>query len=170
MPTVTGLGHVGLYVSDFERSLDFYTRVIGLQPSDVDWERRFAFLSTQPDEEHHEVFLMDAPDKVAPDGVQQVSFRCASLDDVLGFKRVFAAEKVRIDQEVTHGNAVSIYFFDPDGYRLEVYWKAPREVHPPFLTPIDLTANEDGIMRQVDAAIARIRPNQAVGAEGKARP
>jgi len=164
MPAVTGLGHVGLYVSDFERSVDFYTRVIGLKPSDVDWQRRYAFLSAHPEEEHHEVFLMDAPDKVTPDGVQQASFRCASLDDVLAFKQVFAQENVRIDQEVTHGNAVSIYFFDPDGYRLEVYWKAPREVHPPFLAPIDLTQSKDDVMRQVDEAIARMRPDQVASA------
>lgn len=164
MPAVTGLGHVGFFVSDFERSLDFYTRVIGLKASDVDWDRRFAFLSAHPDEEHHEVFLMDAPDKVEPKGIQQASFRCASLDDVLDFKRVFAEENVRIDQEVTHGNAVSIYFFDPDGYRLEVYWKAPREVHPPFAVPIDLTRDKEGVMQQVDEAIGRMRPDQAVTA------
>jgi len=164
MPAVTGLGHVGFFVSDFEHSLDFYTRVIGLQASDVDWQRRYAFLSAHPDEEHHEVFLMDAPDKVDPNGIQQASFRCASLADVLEFKRVFATEKVRIDQEITHGNAVSIYFFDPDGYRLEVYWKAPREVHPPFAAPIDLTQNEDGVMQQVDEAIARMRPDQVATA------
>jgi len=164
MPAVTGLGHVGFYVSNFERSLDFYTRVLGLKASDVDWQRRFAFLSAHPDEEHHEVFLMDAPDRVAPGGVQQASFRCGNLDDVMEFKRVFAEEEVRIDQEITHGNAVSIYFFDPDGYRLEVYWKAPREVHPPFAVPIDLTQSKDGIMEQVDAAIAKMRPDQAVGA------
>jgi catechol 2,3-dioxygenase-like lactoylglutathione lyase family enzyme len=158
MPAVTGLGHVGFYVSDFDRSVDFYTRVIGLQKSDVDYQRRFAFLSAHPEEEHHEVFLMEAPDKVDPKGVQQASFRCASLDDVVAFKKVFAEEEVRIDQEVTHGNAVSIYFFDPDGYRLEVYWKAPREVHPPFAAPIDLTKSNDEIMRQVDEAITRIRP------------
>src|SRR5437867_2462866 len=165
MPAVIGLGHVGFFVSDFERSLDFYTRVIGLQKSDVDWDRRFAFLSAHPNEEHHEVFLMDAPELVDPKGTQQMSFRCASLEDVLAFKRVFADEDVKIDIEVTHGNAVSIYFFDPDGYRLEVYWKVPREVHPPFAVPVDLTQSKDDIMRQVDEAIGRMRPDQAKAAQ-----
>ncbi len=158
MPAVMGLGHVGFYVSNFERSLDFYTRILGLKESDVDWDRRFAFLSAHPEEEHHELFFMEAPDKVDPRGLHQASFRCASLEDVLEFHRVFEAEQVPIDIEVTHGNAVSIYFFDPDGYRLEVYWKAPREVHPPFSAPIDLTVGKDEVMRQVDEAIARIRP------------
>jgi catechol 2,3-dioxygenase-like lactoylglutathione lyase family enzyme len=162
MPAVTGLGHVGFFVSNFERSLDFYTRVIGLRESDVDWERRFAFLSAHPDEEHHEVFLMEAPDNVDPKGLQQASFRCASLEDVLEFKKVFAAENVRIHEEVTHGNAVSIYFYDPDGHHLEVYWKSPREVHPPFLFPVDLTVTPDEVMAQVDEAIARIRPSAKV--------
>ena len=101
--------------------LDLFKRNEGLAASDVDWQRRYAFLSAHPEKEHHEVFLMDAPDKVGPDGLQQASFRCASLDDVIEFKRVFAEENVRIDEEITHGNAVSIYFFDPVNHiRLEL--------------------------------------------------
>ena len=161
MPAVTGLGHVGFFVSDFERSLDFYTRVIGLKKSDIDWDRRFAFLSAHPEDEHHEIFLMDAPELVDPKGTQQVSFHCASLEDVLAFKKVFAEENVKVDLEVTHGNAVGIYFFDPDGYRLEVYWKVPRDVHPPFQVPIDLTRDKEEVLRQVDEAIAKICPAAA---------
>jgi hypothetical protein len=41
---------------------------------------------------------------------------------------------------------------------LEVYWRVPREVHPPFQVPIDLTKSKDEILVDIDAAIARIRP------------
>lgn len=149
MPQVTSLGHVGLYVKDYERAKDFYTRVLGLHLTDEDPQRKMAFLSAQPDTEHHEVLLAAARDAVGPNAVQQVSFHCASLGDVREFWKTLQREEVEIIETITHGNAVSVYFYDPERYRLEVYWDTGLAVRQPFKKSIDLSADDEGVMRQV---------------------
>ena len=59
MPSVSGLGHVGIYVNDLMKQRDFYSRVMGLEVTDEDLEDRgMVFLSANPEEEHHEFVLM----------------------------------------------------------------------------------------------------------------
>jgi len=50
----------------------------------------------------------------------------------------FKAEGVPVQQEVTHGNAYGIYFFDPEGNRGEVYLRIPRDVRQPFRKTLNL--------------------------------
>ena len=54
--------------------------------------------------------------------LQQVSFRTNSLDDVIGYYKRLHEKKVKFDMVVSHGNAVGIYFRDPEDNRLEIYW------------------------------------------------
>ena len=58
MPTISGLGHVGLYCFDLEVQERFYTEVLGLTKTDEYRERGLVFLSAQPDVEHHELLLV----------------------------------------------------------------------------------------------------------------
>jgi len=130
---ITGLGHTGLWVNDLERMRDFYTRVLGLTVTDEDAEYGIVFLSAQPEEEHHEFVLQRG--RTAPDSAKlthQISWRVSSLEDLREFHRRFVAEGVRVQQEVTHGNAFGIYFFDPEGNRNEVYLRIDRDVRQPF--------------------------------------
>ena len=159
MPQIAELGHVGLFVNDLERSRKFYTEVLGLHVTDEDQNMGVVFLSSRPDVEHHELVLCGGRD--APSGtrlVQQVSFRCSTLDDVLEFHKRFVAEGVTVDMTVTHGNAVGVYFEDPDGNIAEVYWSTGIPATQPFLEHLDLTQTPDALMAQVrelvDAAVA----------------
>jgi catechol 2,3-dioxygenase-like lactoylglutathione lyase family enzyme len=54
VPTISGLGHVGLYCFDLAAQERFYTEVLGLTKTDEDRELGMVFLSAQPDQEHHE--------------------------------------------------------------------------------------------------------------------
>src|SRR3954467_6440126 len=77
---IAGLGHTGFWVHDLEKMRDFYSRVIGLTVTDEDEERGIVFLSSRPDEEHHEFVLQRG--RTAPDGAKlthQVSWRVDSL-------------------------------------------------------------------------------------------
>ena len=155
MPTITSIGHVGIYCDDLEKQLDFYTRVLGFKVSDSDPARGFYFLTTQPETEHHMVLLRPGG---RGDGkvMQQLSFHTGSMGEVRDFYHRLQAEGARIDDTVTHGNAVSVYFYDPEGNRLEIYWTNDILVAQPFREEIDLDADDAAVTAQVEEAVARI--------------
>jgi catechol-2,3-dioxygenase len=146
MPQVMSLGHVGLYVRDIERSKAFYRDILGLKVSDQSPKTGSVFMTAKDRlEEHHELLLVPGRE----DGgkiVQQLSFRCGSLADVKGFYRVFLERNVPIIRTVSHGNAVGLYFQDPDGNQVEVYWPTGVDWPQPFGKPVDLTASDEEIM------------------------
>jgi catechol-2,3-dioxygenase len=150
MPAISGLGHVGLYCSDLALQEEFYTEVLGLTKTDEDQERGMVFLSSQPDVEHHELLLLRGRN-VGREArvVQQVSFRCPSLADVTSFHRRFRERSVKVDMVVSHGNAIGVYFYDPEGNRGEIYCATGLAARQPFLQPVNLDDEPDEIMRMV---------------------
>ena len=153
-PTPARLGHVGLHVTDLERAKEFYRDVVGLQITDEDPHIGMVFMSTQPKEEHHELLLCSG--RNAPRDamvVQQVSFRCNSLEDIRQYHQRFQERNVPIEYEVHHGNAVAIYFYDPDGNRCEVYWNTGLEARQPYLQRVDLDRSGDEILAAIQASV-----------------
>jgi catechol 2,3-dioxygenase-like lactoylglutathione lyase family enzyme len=145
MPKVLSLGHVGLYVRDIERSKAFYRDILGLTISDQNPKTGSAFMTAKDRrEEHHELLLI--PGREDGKVVQQISFRCGSLADVKGFYRLFLEHKIPIVRVVSHGNAVGVYFHDPDGNQVEVYWPTGVDWPQPFGKPIDLSASDEEII------------------------
>ena len=146
MAKVQGLGHVGLYVRDVERELVFFRDVIGLQVTDRS-ETGSTFMSARPEEEHHELLL--APNPEAATGPQQISFYCGSLAELKEYRQRFLEHGVQFERIVTHGNAIGIYVFDPEGNRVEVYWHTGVKWPQPFGKQIDLTRSDDEIVAAV---------------------
>ena len=139
MPRIRELGHVGLYCDDLGKMRDFYARVLGLAIADEDLERGICFLSARPDVEHHELALVQAREPgQKTKNVQQVSFKVAELDDVRGFYHRLQDAGARIERTITHGIACSVYFFDPEDNRVELYWTTPYRVRQPLGEAIDL--------------------------------
>jgi catechol 2,3-dioxygenase-like lactoylglutathione lyase family enzyme len=135
---IAELGHTGLWVYDLPTMRDFYERVLGLTVTDEDAGLGIVFFSSRPDEEHHEFVLQTGRTAAIGDKQQhQISWRVETLDDIRAFHDTFAAENVKVQQEVTHGNAFGIYFFDPEGNRNEVYLRIKRDVRQPFRKTID---------------------------------
>jgi catechol-2,3-dioxygenase len=155
-PRLAELGHVGIRCFDVGRQLDFYTRVLGLTVTDHDAGLGNYFLSARPDVEHHEFLLAQGRD-VPQEGrlIQQISFRCDRFDDVLGFYRRFKENGTRLDMIVSHGNAVGVYFFDPEGNRGEVYWQTGLEARQPFVEHIDIETDPDELMAAIRASVER---------------
>jgi catechol 2,3-dioxygenase-like lactoylglutathione lyase family enzyme len=148
MLAVKELGHVGLYCTDVQKSLDFYKRILGLTVTDAHPEGHIIFLSAQPESEHHELALCPGRD-VAPGAkvVQQVSFIVDNLTDLKRFYALLKSEGVRIRSVVTHGIALAIYFYDPDENIVEIYAKTPYKVPQPYSEDVDLELDEDELMR-----------------------
>ncbi|MET7543006.1 VOC family protein [Streptomyces sp. NPDC005507] len=148
---ITGLGHTGLWVYDLPKMRDFYERVMGLPVTDEDEKLQIVFFSARPDEEHHEFVLQTGRTAAIGDKQQhQISWRVESLEDVRTFHRRFEAEGVKVQQEVTHGNAFGIYFFDPEGNRNEVYLRIERDVRQPFRKSIDFGLSQDEIYAEAE--------------------
>ena len=149
--SVIGLGHTGFWVNDLETMRDFYERVLGLQVTDEDEGLGIVFLSSKPDEEHHEFVLQRG--RTAPGGVKlthQISWRVDSLQALQEFHRRFGAEGVPVQQEVTHGNAFGIYFFDPEGNRNEVYLRIDRDVRQPFRKTLNLDQEPEAVLAEAE--------------------
>lgn len=148
---IAELGHTGLWVDDLEQMTDFYTRVLGLTVTDFDDRYGMVFLSSRPEIEHHELVLgkgrrADRDVRL----IHQISWRVDSLETLQEFHQRFISEGVDVQQEITHGNAFGIYFFDPEGNRNEVYLRVDRDVHQPFRKTLDLGLTSDEILTSAE--------------------
>ncbi len=142
---INRIGHVGILVSDFERSFKFYTEVMGCKVTN----RRKAADGSETafmrfDECHHDFVIGTAPEGVdvtEPKGrerlIQQIAFevedREAYLDAIAHLYKhgVTPASKMLVHGPEGNGGingsgSRSFYFFDPDGNRLEVYCDAVK--------------------------------------------
>ncbi|MEU9342682.1 VOC family protein [Streptomyces sp. NPDC048278] len=150
MPQIEELAHVGLFVHDVDTQLRFYRDTLGLQVSDIDEKAGLYFLSSRPEIEHHELLLCAG--RTADRGtmlLQQISFRCPTLEDVIGFYRRLVAQNVPIEYTVTHGNAIGVYFYDPEGNRCELYWPTGLKARQGFLLEVDFEEPTETILEKV---------------------
>jgi len=131
MIKIERVAHVVIKVRSLEKSLDFYTRVLGLKvmgkiPPAV------VFLSTGRD--HHELGIAElgseAPDgKFYQIGMEHFAFKLRNEEDLREAYDTLLREDVEIAYTVNHGVTKSVYFYDPDGNELEVYAdNSPEEV------------------------------------------
>ncbi len=135
MSKVSSLGHVGLSVTDMDKMLDFYTRILGLTVTDGG-EGRGVFLSASPETEHHEFLISPQPDRHT--NAQQISFKIESLDELREMYhdlRDYGIDTFRI---TNHGVAIGCYFRDPENNHVEVYWSTGMDYPQPHGEPIDL--------------------------------
>lgn len=147
MAAITGLGHIGLFCENLEHMRDFYSRFMGLTITDEDLERGICFLSANPQAEHHELALARLRPGAQPtQWVQQISFIVRSLDELRTFYRRIQAEGLRIDRVVTHGISCSIYFYDPEDNRIELYYKTGYDVRQPLAEPLDLEQSDEALL------------------------
>ena len=159
VPRISRLAHVGIYVQNLEESVAFYRDVLGLQVTNSEPGMGLAFLSSRPEVEDHELLL--AAGRNVPGGtlmLQQISWRCDSIDDVIAWHYKLRENGVPVDMEVSHGIAIGIYFFDPEGNRNEVYWGTGLQAKQAYLASVDLEAPVEEILAAVKANVAEFGP------------
>lgn len=160
---IAELGHVGLMVNDLDRMRTFYTDVLGLTVTDEDAEAGLVFMSARPEVEHHEFLLARGRDTAeGTKHIQQISFRVDSLESLVEFHRILSdpSHGAEIQQEVTHGNAYGIYFWDPEGNRIEVYLRLDdkQDIPQPYRKYIDFDQSPEDIVAQADRLLAEEGP------------
>lgn len=124
---VRKIGHVVLNCRDVERSVKFYTEVLGFQISDVYPGEMvpggMVFLRCNTD--HHGIGLVGSLDGPAPNvELNHIAFEVGTLDEVLLAATRLRACGATIDFEGRRraGVQIAVEFRDPDGHRLEIYW------------------------------------------------
>ena len=152
------VAHAVLYVHDVEQMIDFYTNVLGFEVTDRGalGPTEIVFLS-QSAADHHQVAMVagrEQPD--ASNNMHHVAFRSAgTLDDLRALHAALAAdERVTQIMPMTHGNAWSVYFRDPEMNGVEVFIDTPWHVRQPQGGPLDLTQSNDQIVEATRARFA----------------
>ena len=146
------LSHVGLYVSDVPKMIDFYTKVLGFVVSDGAADGRITFLSRNPSDHHQVVLVRGRTTDTETPMVQQVSFNVGNLAAVQRAYRKVTEAGCQGIRPISHGNAWSVYFRDPENNRLEVFTDSPWYVTQPRGDALDLSLSNDEIARQTEAA------------------
>ena len=121
-------GHVGLNVTDLERSIDFYRRALGFEQihAKSDGDRRYAFLGLDGTLRLTLWQQSDGEFCTATPGLHHLAFLVESGDQVRAAEAALKELGVPFsyDGVVVHADGMEsggIFFTDPDGIRLEVY-------------------------------------------------
>ena len=126
------LGHLVLRVRDLDRSKSFYEDVLGLQVTTA-VPGRMVFLSAG--EASHELALMSVgADAPGPEqgrvGLYHFAWEMESFEDLRQMYGELKQKEVRIGGIGDHGISLGVYFFDPDGNEIEVFYELPRDQWP----------------------------------------
>jgi catechol 2,3-dioxygenase len=150
------LSHMGIFVTDVERMVRFYTGVLGLTVTDrgqgMTFKNDLVFMSSDPEKHHEFVLASGRPKEATFSTVMQASFMVGSLDDLRAVKAKALAGGASDLRALDHGNAWSIYFKDPEGNTVEVYLDTPFHVPQPHGDPLDLGMSDAEILRTTEAA------------------
>ncbi len=116
------IGHLVINVKDVEVSEKFYTEILGFE---VAVKRPFGTFLTCG-KIHHDLALFQAPEDAQPVtegrlGLNHFAVQVEDFDDLQEVYQHFKSHGVEIDRLVDHGMTKSVYFFDPDGNRIEFF-------------------------------------------------
>lgn len=148
--------HVGFLVRDIERMIEFYTGQLGFALTDrgplevLPGKPEIAFLSRDPDE-HHQLALVEGRAATGEGTVNQISFRLESLADLRALRTRLEAGGVTRFLPLSHGNAWSIYFPDPEGNAVECFVPSPFHTRQPVADPLDLSLTDEEILAQTES-------------------
>lgn len=151
------LSHFGISVFDIELMKNFYTGVFGFKVNDegpgVTFNFRLVFLSSRPDVHHELVLAENRPADCAFSTVMQLSFKVQNLDQLRAVRQKALANGAQKMRGLNHGNALSIYFSDPENNTIEVYLDTPWYVPQPHGDPLDLDLPDEEIWKQTEVAV-----------------
>ena len=123
------LGHLVMRVREMDRSLDFYTRVMGLSimersPSGT------VFMSADTDKSHELAIRAIGMDANGPDhtliGQAHMAWQMESFEDLQELYFRLKENDVRILRIGNHGISLGVYLLDPDDNEIEVYYEMPK--------------------------------------------
>ncbi len=151
------LSHTTIAVSDLDKMLRFYCEILGFRVTNRGTVGpdggEMAFISQDPTEHHQIVFVAGSPGEHQFVMVDHLAFRTSTLDDLRSIGEALAAADVEGVIPISHGNAWSLYFNDPEGNGLECFVDSPFHIAQPYADGLDLGASNNEIEASTLAGI-----------------
>src|SRR5919198_1390872 len=124
------IGHVLLRVLDLERSKKFYAEVLGFHVLEEDPAHGGTFMAL-PGQSHaidlFQVKDIEAAQQQTPGarGLGHIAFRVESETALKDAYATLKEHGVEVLRSIDHVSQKSVYFHDPDGNTLEIYYELP---------------------------------------------
>jgi catechol 2,3-dioxygenase len=149
IPAATRIGHVHLKVSDIQKSLDFYSGLLGFELITM-YGDQAAFISAGG--YHHHIGLNTWHSEGAPPakregvGLYHTAIVYPTRKDLAIIYARLKENGYHLSGASDHGVSEALYLNDPDGNGVELYWDRPKELWPKksdgsidmFTRPLDL--------------------------------
>lgn len=124
------IGHVHLKIKDLNRSLHFYETYLGLKVTEKVGDG-MAFLSGT--DKHHEIALQQLGARAARPGrydvgLYHVAFEVPDRETFMAIYNKLRNDGIAV-YPIDHRISWAMYFSDPDGNGIEVYWDTRGEAH-----------------------------------------
>lgn len=123
LPEIAKLGHIAVITKNLEKSLWFFTEVIGLEKTEeVDGVH---YLRAWGDFEHHTMSLTQGEES----GIDHIAFRTKRPEDVQYFEGILSKLKVeinKVEKGREAGQGDSIRFTLPSGHNFELYYEMEK--------------------------------------------
>ena len=127
------IGHVGVPVANPRELAVFYSDLLGLEQSmagSIPPLGDFVFLSRRAEDELPLIALFTEA---------KSRHTAIEVEILAALKNVYAHSKakgIQISFAMTHGSSLSLYFHDPEGNMLEVFWATGVKTREPIAEPI----------------------------------
>jgi catechol-2,3-dioxygenase len=129
--------HAVIRVRDADAMAQFYCDMLGFRIADRGYlgpaenGLEIVFLSGSSSD-HHQIAFVTTRGSEEATSLDHTAFRVEEISDVKTmFERVASDDRVPAGAPVTHGNAISVYFKDPEGNGIEVFCDSPWHVKQP---------------------------------------
>ena len=127
------LGHLVLRVRDLDRSEQFYSDVLGLNVR-AKLDGKMVFMNASDDASHELALVSVGDDAPGPEvsrvGLYHFAWEMESFEDLRRMYHELLERGLNIQGIGDHGISIGIYFADPDGNEIEVFYELPRKQWP----------------------------------------